>query len=166
MHLSHAEISKLQKLCETGKEAQAIFKLLANKERPVKKTDITRVQYELARKGLVIDSKTWASFWKTLEKEGFGAVRLGKVFTHRGKQFTEHDKFMWSYSLIDIGRAALGDVAKTTSEVKSPSKESGERLVTAYPIRPNFMVKISLPADVTKSELRELADFLVTLHSV
>jgi len=84
------------------------------------------------------------AFLKQLANAGFGNFKNGR----RGRP----SRFVWSKG---IERAAAGSVATRGNRVDTLGHE--------YRLRPDYVVRLELPADLTPREARRLGDFVSTL---
>lgn len=89
----------LKELAHSSPEAETALYALALRERLRTFTDITRLRYELMKKGHKIVESRFLKVFTDLESKGMGSIIHG-----RGDKPT---RFEWNYSMKSIAEAAL-----------------------------------------------------------
>lgn len=141
---------KLQKIAKESPLAEAVFLAMAGMGRTRGTTDLRRLRGRVMDAGMLVEWNDFMSIFKKLEQAGFGKIILAR-------RPTDPHRFSWNhFNVIEVGRSALGR--------NEPKKEPAERIrpgwiSTAYPLR-NAVLKLELPADLTKKEAKELAEFI------
>lgn len=80
---------------------QSVFKMLANRQRLSKKTDIPQFTKYLKHVEPNASEKDVLEVFKKLQEEGYGSVIIG-----RGDKPT---RFIWDYNLKDVAQKVLGN---------------------------------------------------------
>lgn len=145
--------AKLQQISGRSKHNQAIFKALANRERPRMVTDLKRLKLEILNEaGVEVTREAILDIFHDLQMEG-----LGKLI--RRKNPRDSDRFKWTHNPIIVGRAALGLVSETS--VSSPPKyaPSHLKMSVAFPVRGEIL-NLELPLNMTKTEADDIASFI------
>lgn len=146
-------VDKVRELSETNKAAHYIFRALASRERPRDITDLRRLRKQIRDEDHVnVDGEEFMRAIETLQKLGFGKLIVG-----RG---TAPDRFKWKFNNVELGRAALGKPLTKQLPGKVSSEYSDDIIPIHYPLRGQLMV-LPLPKDLTKSEAKELAEFIL-----
>lgn len=168
---------QLKQVADTNQTAHEIIKALASRERFRRFTDIGRTKFLMTSNGITVDEKDFLNFYRILETNGYGKIIPGK----NGKR----DRFEWYYNLKAIGKAALhgsneeADLVESISTEKSKSftrtrlkpvtietpanaikVEKSTTALVYIPLRNDFNVDFTLPADLTPAEIATIKSAL------
>lgn len=153
---------KLKQTCDTNETSHAILTELAARKRMRKALNITRFKFNLLKKeGIKFSSKDYFQCFKDLEKDGCGTVIYGR----NGK----YDRFEWHYNLKEVAKAILTGVTSKVEvieqvpvEVPLTRKVMKEKLSTLVyiPLRPGINIKLSLPGDLSESDINVIKSAL------
>lgn len=109
---------ELKQTVDTNSTAHEVIKMLANRERFRRFTDIGRVKFLMSQEGIKLDDDQYLECFKKLESKGLGSIIYGR----NGKR----DRFEWYYNLKSIGKAILSGSDEEAELVESISKEKGK----------------------------------------
>jgi hypothetical protein len=158
---SIVDVSALAALYRSEAAAKAIFDHFARRQYNSAKTTVDRLQASLKQEDYEVSRSDIIDFFRKLESAHCGEFVIGR----KGHS----SRFEWATSLISVGQAAAGEVAKVdviteAEKAEDPEDETDAILVEhRYRLRPTFELKIMLPTDLTSSEAGRLADFIRTL---
>ena len=161
---SGVDVSILTALYRADASVKAIFDHFARRQYNSAKTTVDRLQASLKQEGYDIARSEIIDFFRRLEEARCGEFVIGR----KGHS----SRFEWATSLISVGQAAAGEVAKVevitdAEKAEDPESESEASLVEhRYRLRPAVELKIALPVDLSPGEAGRLADFLRTLPIV
>lgn len=151
-------IEGLRDMYRQNPVARAFLDHAAQRERDRAETTVDRIHAVLKGEGSDPSRAEVVSIFQLLETLGCGKFIIGR----RGKA----SRFAWSASIADVGRAAVGE-QQTVSEIPETASEaieaSAELLAHRYYLRPEMMVSIDLPVDLTMFEADRLAAFIKSL---
>lgn len=178
--------AKLKAIAHKSKTAEVTALSLAMRERLRHSSDITRTRSELARAGERIVESDYMQFWKDLQAAGVGSIIYGR----KGKpdrfdwhyslkavskaciegtdvsasKLAMHEEPVKVKSILRKANKAKGRMTADEKDMKSSQAGNvetveGNRLVY-IPLRKNFHVEISVPADFSKDEADVLAKAL------
>lgn len=156
----------VKKIADKNETAQAVFSLLAVRERNRGDINLSRLRYDLLEEGFNIVPEDLLATFKELQTAGFG-----ELIQHKNQPA----RFKWFVNLKDVGQAALGDKPAPHREafaipsppikpssnmpalnVKDLTKEAimsySQRLVVCFDN--SRCVDIDFPVDITKSEAK------------
>lgn len=163
--------SKIRALAHSNPKAARLFEDFSTRERDRAETPVDRIA-ELSEG----DRREAFSLMKQLEEIGLGRAVIGR----RGAE----TRFVWKYGIRAIGRAAKEDAAGSpqpatlseTGEARLPSDSYEAQIVHAsspphsadvlthqFALRPNFIVRLELPADLNGKEAERLSAFIASL---
>lgn len=161
--MNQLNMDKVKEVSFASHTAEIAITALAMRERHRNSTNITKMKRDLVKNNEKIVDEDFLSFWKGFSEAGVGVIKYGR----KGGP----DRFKWNYSLKTIAQVALEGRAiepkklentVVTGLVRSKSfskKQALPKNVVLFPIR-GETVKIKLPQDVTKEEVRGLARML------
>lgn len=159
----------LKKIANSSHTAEVVMTDMALRERLRPFSDIQRTRNRLVREGEKIIEDDYKAFWKSLQDAGAGVI----VYGRKGQP----DRFQWHYSMKKVAEAALEgrDVqAEKISSKEAPkaekpaaqrSKPAPVRAETTVfiPLRPNFDLSVIVPSDLSKAEVKMIADLLARI---
>lgn len=108
----------LKKSCDINNTSHEVIKMLANRERLARFTDIVRTKSLMNEEGTPINDEDYLKFFQSLEKEGCGAIIYGRN--------TNRPRFEWYYNLKAIGKAALNGTNEDAELIEGVSKVKGK----------------------------------------
>jgi hypothetical protein len=157
----NASIERMLKSRTWGQPLRALFSWLLQASQGEEdneiELDVVKEALPDATEHLTQKSTNWLSFFRQLEKTGYGELILGR------RRFKT--RFRWEDDEpSQLARAALAFVGDNVASERflaseaSQSRDAAER-VYPFPLRRNVTVYVRLPADVTREELARLADF-------
>lgn len=125
-------------------------------------TIVDRIESKLRQQGDFSRSDIVQTF-KNLERLEFGEFIIGR----RGQP----SRFRWKVHMIDAGRAAKGEEASVQpireDEILSSESVAEEMSANSirhtYNLRPNYIVQMELPSDLSAKEATRFAEFIKTL---
>jgi hypothetical protein len=153
----NVDIDSLKELYNSDLAARTIFDHLASRQRNSPETSVERLLSFLSEAGPTCSKTEVIQFFKALEEAGCGLFILGR----KGRP----SRFKWSLNLISVGRAAAGNAASVEAmpEVNHEPEHEASTLTHKYVLRPDFVLSLELPADLSVSEASRLAEFIKTL---
>lgn len=159
------DTKKLKNIAESSHTAKVLLAGFANRERDRSQTDISRVKHELLKRGEKIKQEDFIQAWKDLEKSGVGIIVGGK----NGKPM----RFIWNYSLKNVGSAAIEGkdinpsellTVKLVDRIKKNKEHKKEPIKTLYiPLREGFAIRIELPEDLSQKETNIIIDAIKSI---
>lgn len=170
--------NKLKQITNASHTAEAVMTHCALRTRLRTFTDIPRTQKELIRAGEKIVDKDYQAFWENLQAAGAGVIVLGR----NGKP----PRFEWHYSMKKVAQAALEGkniqtnrfenvVASKTAPVApkltkpaipAPKLKAVETPKSVFiPLRTDFCLEFSVPANLSKAEAEMISQALKRLAS-
>lgn len=174
MNTQTIDTNKLHELYSTSEEAKAILNIFAKRIKARKQTTVDSMVAETSQPRAQI-----IQVLHELQNVGCGTFKAGR----RG--FVS--RFEWDVNLADVGKAAQG-TATTVQPLVAPD-DTAEETETAKPtvtvkrkrgrplgsrnhialspvmrqrfaLRPNFMVGLTLPRDLTQTEAKKIGDYV------
>jgi hypothetical protein len=153
------DVQALRNLYKSNDSARAIFEYLASREKNRSTTTVDRLLTVLASVGSSLARGDVIDTLRTLGDAGCGVFVTGR----RGKL----SRFEWGQgvSMISVARAAIGE----TTEVESVTPEEVEEEVSdtmldhPFRLRPDLLITLMLPMDLTKAEATRLTQFIQSL---
>ena len=148
---------ELQQVYGQSNAAKAMLDHFASRERNRRTTTIERLLSNLANDGTKLSRGDVIKVLQWLEKLGCGHFIAGR----KGHP----SRFEWSVGLVDVGRAAAGEVIEIEP---APAEELAEEpaddlLEHHFRLRKDLDVPLRLPADLSATEAARLAAFVQTL---
>jgi hypothetical protein len=120
---------------------------------------VTSVESLIANVEGELDRRDVITVLQKLDQAGCGKFVIGR----RGQK----SRFQWRVPMMDVGRAAAarGDGADPEQAIdgSEPVRGGLSWLDHEYRLRPDLIVKLSLPQDLTALEAARLSDFVKTL---
>jgi hypothetical protein len=161
----------LKKIANASHTAEVVMLDMGLRERVRPFSDIHRTRNRLIREGNRIIEDDYKAFWKSLQDAGAGVI----VYGRKGQP----DRFQWHYSMKKVAEAALegkditaeklpvGKQLKiekpvtTKSEQRTkPAPKRAETKEVFIPLRADFCLGFSVPADLSKNEAEMIATAL------
>lgn len=181
------ELVKVKRLAESSGTAKILFKILAERDRFRRFTDITHWTKTLLEDGFKIVEDEVMQVMKGLEAAGAGVVIYGR----HGK----HDRFEWFYNLKPLAKYAIGELDarsesiaplpklknRTAPKVRGPNKATlAQKAISSVatvmtkavsnavaiekqviiPLVSGQVFKITLPVEITSQDLKTICDTL------
>lgn len=146
-------------LAERNPVARGFFEDLARRERNYRVTTVDRAATITGAEKHEVEE-----MFRELE-----ACGVGRYVNRRGRG---KGRFIWSVSMINVGRAAIGedaDLEPFTEDLEIDEEEGGEDqedgfVTHSFRLRPGEEpLEFSLPEDLTKEEARRLSRFISCL---
>jgi hypothetical protein len=150
-------IQTLQTMYEEGGVVAYIFDYFASRHKGSSVTKTDRLLQILYQQGQAISRSEAIQFLRALEEAGCGRYVEGR----RGHV----SRFEWFVNLIAVGEAAAG-TQPTTGQMFEPDDLDNvdeDLLRHEYRLRPELVVCLDLPHDLTPSEAGRLAEYIKTL---
>lgn len=164
------DVEALRRLYGSSSSARAVFDYLAQRRKNSFETTVERLQANLTYRGSGIPRSEILEVLRALDRAGCGTFKVGR----KGHS----SRFIWNVSLMAVGKAAAGElrlVPEMTVEEKEeaeaaeldPESEDEETVPDLvehrYVLRPDEVVTVLLPRDLTATEAGRLADWIRTL---
>jgi hypothetical protein len=147
-------LAELKKLYDESPSAKAILDHLASRERNRRSMPIDRLLRRLDGEGL--SRGDLIRVFRRLEEIHCGRFVAGR----RGHQ----SRFKWDVGCVDVGRAAAGETVKIEAAPSNEADEPADDLQEhRFRLRPDLIVSMELPSDLTATEAARLAAFVRTL---
>jgi hypothetical protein len=148
---------ELQEAYAQSNVVRAVMDHFASRERNRRTTTVERLLSNLANDGTKLSRGDVIRVLQGLEKLGCGQFIAGR----KGHP----SRFEWSVGLVDVGRAAAGEVIEIQP---APVEELGDEpaddlLEHHFRLRKDLDVPLRLPADLSATEAARLAAFVQTL---
>jgi hypothetical protein len=149
---------RLQELFQQNESAKAIFNDFADRKRNQQTTKLDQLLKRLEDQR--ITRAAAIQVFRTLQEIGCGQFIEGR----KGHP----TRFEWQDDLLTVGRVARGEPSKIES-LNSDDEESHANSTAPgdvehlFRLRPDYSVRLRLPADFTDKEAQRLGDFLRTL---
>jgi hypothetical protein len=159
----------LQRLYGSDSSAKDVLDHLAGRERNWSETTVDRLARNVWNEGSSASRADIIAALRGLEDAGCGRFIVG-----RGGY---PSRFQWHVGMVEVGRRAAGRPAvieqvdpeapsDIDGEPESPGEQPTQRvrdITHAFQLRPDMLVSITLPADLTPTEAVRLGGFLRTL---
>jgi hypothetical protein len=159
--------NELKKVAHASHTAEVTITALAIRERVRNFSDIVRTKNQLIRNGERIVEEDYMAFWKGLQDAGVGKI----VYGRKGKP----DRFEWYYSMKKVAKAALEGTNESVEKITSIKSVPAQRVIKKVekevtrshssrfvyiPLRKDFCLELSVPADLTKDEINVIENAL------
>ncbi len=160
----------LRQLYRSDGAAKALFDHLARRERNRNELPVDRLALNIATEGSAASRSDVVRVLKALEQAGCGKYVAGR----KGHQ----SRFQWHVDMVAVGRYASGqatvinEIHPATSgeeevldaqDAPADSANGSGELTHGFQLRPDLLVSIGLPTNLTPAEAARLADFIRTL---
>lgn len=175
---TNLDLVKVKRTADMNNTAKVIFKILAERDRFRRFTDLTHWTNELLKDGYKIVEEELMLVMKGLEAAGAGVVIYGR----NGK----HDRFEWFYNLKPLARYATGLTTAREEPIarlpklkdRKPPKVRGpdktKRVLTTLttaitaliekqviiPLSTGGVIKLTLPAGITSKDIQTICNTL------
>ena len=151
------DVKGLKALYKGGAAASAILDHFASRERNWTSTAVDRLMQNVGREGKAISRGEAIEVLKKLADLGCGSFVVGR----RGRP----SRFEWSVGMVGVGKAAAGESVEIEEVSQDdPNEETSEQSFPhRFQLRPDFLVEVSLPGNLTNAEASRLADYIRTL---
>jgi len=148
------DLEKLKNTYKQNKVAQAICDHLAGRDYQQRETKLERVARRLASEGFDFKKSEYIDAFRGLQDSGCGQLVEGR---HGWPT-----RFVWTVNSRHVAGAARGQGG--LEEEMSSEHDSGEELIEhSFVLRPDVIVSLELPSDLSKSEAARLAAFIQAL---
>jgi hypothetical protein len=154
--MAELNVAKLRHLYSSNALVKKVFTTIAQRERPRPITDLRRLRLEMPD-GASVDKREFADIFTELQRLGLGTLVLG-----RG---ANPDRFKWAYNMVDVARDVIRPGATSRSapvaavEPAEHEPFSGWHSLV-YPLKSGEVVKMKLPAGLSREDAQGLADFI------
>jgi hypothetical protein len=145
---------QLRELAEADGIARAFFEYAASRERNRTETPVDRILSMVEQNGPEVSRGDLIRVLRRLEELGCGRYVEGR--------HGYPSRFAWTISIIEVGRAGLGESAPMVP-APAPVQQAAGTLTHLYNLRADFQVEIELPADLTPREAERLSAFIRSL---
>jgi hypothetical protein len=154
---SSVDVKKLQRLYTGNAGARAVLDHFASRERNWGVTPVGRIQAILQGGGTAVSRGDVIHVFKALEDAGCGAFKVGR----KGWE----SRFEWTAQMVSVGQAASGESVKVEEVTQDEiiGEESELALRHSFQLRPDAVVTIELPRNLTTTEADRLARFVQSL---
>lgn len=166
MTTKQLNVVTLGQIADKNDTSEAVFSLLAARERSRSEIDLGRLKLALIHEGFKIIPQDFIETFRELAKTGVGE------FVHVQGQ---KPKFRWHFDMKEVGRVAIGDSA-ALRKVKMDQKPLA-KLAAILPIPPapkklpetktvvvilasGRKARLEVPADTTHAEAKAIGDAL------
>ena len=142
----------LNKIAHRSTTSEAVFSLLALRERSRGETDLRRLRNELVEEGFRVVPDEFLDTFRDLASVGVGELIEAKSGVPA--------RFKWHFSLKDISRKALESQTKTIPAPKLLKSVKPEiRSITAYLDMDRFL-RVELPVDLSAEEVAFIKEII------
>jgi hypothetical protein len=167
---NNVDEKRLRQLYRSDEAAKALFDHLARRERNRNELPVDRLALNIATEGSTASRSDVVRVLKALEQAGCGKYVAGR----KGHQ----SRFQWHVDMVAVGRYASGQAAVIneinpaaadeaeildTRDAPTDSTNGSDELTHRFQLRPDLLVSIGLPINLTAVEAARLADFIRTL---
>lgn len=154
-------VKKLREMYAEDEAARRLFDWLAGRQNDANETSVDRAAWMTGN-----NAQEMVRVFRELEQARCGHLILGR----KGWK----TRFKWNYSVRSLGEAAKGETTKLdTIDVNNievsedmleaaPVSDAG-RVTYSFPLRPDFVLSVELPADFRTSDVERLAKWLQSL---
>lgn len=153
------ELEKLKNGYRQNKTVQAICDHMAAREKNQTETKLRRIQWHLASDGFDLKKGEIIAAFRALEDFGCGRYVEGR--------HSWPSRFVWAVPSLHVSAAAKGQqtLERDASSDESPRQSSDEEelIEHSFVLRPDVVVSVELPSDLSKSEATRLASFIQAL---
>jgi len=156
-------IAELKRLYATNEAAHEILNYFAGRKNNKAETTVDRLHAVLVSEGHTL---TRGELIDALRQ--MAALQCGEFKAGRKGHPT---RMVWNVGIVSLGQVASGQ-ATIVTEIDNGivEEDEGEKhladcdsMTVTYPLRPELMVGLSLPKNLTQKEANRLADFIKTL---
>ncbi len=161
----HVDLVELKRLYATSETAKKILNYFAGRKNNKNETTVDRLHGVLVAEGHEVTRGQLIDALRQLAELGCGEFKTGR----KGWP----TRMVWSVGIVSLGQVASGqatavqeidDVSTDEEEVPVAAKAvEHDQMNVSYPLRPELMVGLSLPKNLTQKEANRLADFIKTL---
>jgi hypothetical protein len=148
---------RLKQLYESNRGARAIFDQFAAMGDEAG-TTVEGLRDVLAAAGSACSRRDVIAVFKKLQQMGVGFFIVGRR--------TQPSRFAAAanLSLADIGRGARGQKAPDRAPGPAPADSRPGGVIThRFVLRPDFLLNVELPSDLTRTEATRVAEFIKAL---
>ncbi|HYI07493.1 MAG TPA: hypothetical protein VEK57_00355 [Thermoanaerobaculia bacterium] len=150
---------RLRQLYVSNRCAKAILDDLASREDEAV-TTVERVREALAGAGTSCSRREVIAVFKKLQQIGAGFFIVGR------RSLPSRFVPIESLSLAEIGRAARGNSAPGRDRAPGPGAadlQAAGVISHRFVLRPDFLLTVELPSDLTRAEATRIAEFIRSL---
>lgn len=151
-------LSALKALYQSDPVAKIMLDDFSLRRRGQTSTKLDSLLLRLSNAGNSVQRSDAIRNFRKLEEFGYGRFVEGR----KGHP----SRFEWQYDLETVGKAATGEaenVQPASVEVGGVDDDAVGSIEHPYQLRPDWQVRIILPADLTAREAVRLGDFIRTL---
>lgn len=147
--------SELGKVAHKNATSEAVFNVLAIRERNREETDLRRLRNQLVEEGFKIVPEEFKDTFQALAKAGVGEL----VAAHNGHPA----RFKWHFSLIEVGQAGLQTKPAEVKPLKvvAPIKAKPTEAHIMITLANGRSVQVSLPTDLSQEEASLVSKFIL-----
>lgn len=150
------DANKIRNLYKKNSVARSLFDYFAKRAYDATETKVDRILAIMKNEGKELSRGQIIDVFKELEDLQCGKFVSGR----RGWQ----SRFVWSVSLAALGKIAGGEIQELQMKSEDlPADEETETLTHSFHLRPDLLVKIELPGNLTANEASRLAEFIKAL---
>ncbi|HYI08075.1 MAG TPA: hypothetical protein VEK57_03300 [Thermoanaerobaculia bacterium] len=152
-------LERLRQLYDSNRCAKAVLDDLASRGDEAV-TTVERVREALAGAGTSCSRREVIAVFKKLHRIGTGFFIVGR--RSRPSRFAPIE----SLSLAEIGHAARGDSAPGRDRAPGPGAadlQPAGVIVHRFVLRPDFLLTVELPSDLTRAEAARISEFIKSL---
>lgn len=143
--------TELAKVAQSSQTSKTIIKVLSNRERFSRKTDLSKLKREIKEAAGNLNQTEFLNFFKKLETLGYGSIIQG-----RG---TNPSRFLWSYSIPDIIKASGVPLKEIKPEIKVLTPKLPVDGIEGVIQTPDKLVSFSV-SEQNKSLFLQLVDLM------
>jgi hypothetical protein len=151
------DLSPVRELYRSMPIAKAVFKTLAERDRPRMTTDLRRLRLEMVNDGYPIDKSEFMKLFEELQDMG-----LGSLINPRRENDTH--RFKWRYNLLHVAKAATSKgktqpLQRAIAPAPPPIERQAARpaRTMAIPFRQGLL-ELPVPEGLSKDEAEYIAD--------
>lgn len=159
---TNVDIKGLKRLYTNGPVAKAALDYLSGRQKNSRWTKVDRLERQLGQAGHQFSRRDVIGFMKQLEQQRCGKFVIGR----RGQP----SRFEWDMNMISVAKASRGEEqsVEPLDPVEMPRDEEEEDVPAGtlrhpYRLRPDLVISLDLPSDLTAREAARLAEFIKTL---
>ena len=155
------ELEKLKAAYNNNEFVSAICDHLAERERNQKETKLHRIIRHLTNDGYTARRPDVIAAFRELESVECGQYVEGR---HGHKS-----RFVWSVKSMQVSDAISGDAVATEIENVAEEDEGeeyeyeSETIEHSFVLRPDYVLNLELPEDLTQKESKRLSKFILSL---
>lgn len=154
------DVDALRRLYAKSANAKAVLDHFADRQKNASETTVDTISATLNRGGVDVPRAEIVGILRDLARAGAGQFVVGR----KGHL----SRFVWTGSSTEIGTSAQGGASRRNSEPGPLTASSLPQRVKGFVehpflLRPGVGVSLGLPSDLTLTEARRIADFVLSL---